>query len=155
MSDGQGSFSLQPLPVEAQFAPIYAALASDYTGDGIADLLVGGNFSGVTPVLGKYDASYGLLLRGDGAGHFTAVDMEQSGVAIAGEVRRMRALRAANGDRLIVVARNDTPVEVLRPRAQAGAVRAVALDSSALPVPSVPSGSSRAFAPRRRSATVR
>jgi hypothetical protein len=127
LSDGKGGFTLQPLPVEAQFAPVYAAVAEDYTGDGITDLVIGGNFSGVTPVLGKYDASYGLLLRGDGAGHFAAVDMERSGIAIDGEVRRMRALRAANGDRLIVVARNDTTVEVLRSRSAGAEVRKIAI----------------------------
>ena len=114
LSDGKGSFALRPLPVEAQFAPIYAAVAADYTGDGITDLVVGGNSSGVTPVRGRYDASYGLLLRGDGKGGFAPVDMEASHLVIEGEVRHMKPLRAANGDRLIVVARNDTTVEVVR-----------------------------------------
>jgi hypothetical protein len=112
--DHTGRFTLRALPVEAQFAPVYAALADDYTGDGIADLVVAGNFSGVTPVRGRYDASYGLLLRGDGRGGLTSVDMEASHLAIEGEVRRMKPLRAANGDRLIVVARNDATVQILR-----------------------------------------
>lgn len=114
LSDGKGSFTLTALPVEAQFAPVYAALAGDYTGDGRTDLVLGGNFSGVTPVRGRYDASYGLLLRGDGKGGFVAVDMDASHLAIEGEVRRMKSLRAANGDRLIIVARNDTTVQVVR-----------------------------------------
>jgi hypothetical protein len=114
LSDGKGSFTIRPLPVEAQFAPVYAALAGDYTGDGLTDLVVGGNFSGVTPVRGRYDASYGLLLRGDGKGGFAPVDMEASHLVIEGEVRHMKPLRAANGDRLIVVARNDTTVQVVR-----------------------------------------
>lgn len=114
LNDGKGGFTLAPLPAEAQFAPVYGAVAGDYTGDGVVDLLIGGNFSGVTPTFGRYDASYGLLLRGDGRGGFAAVPMEQSGVAIEGEVRHLRALRGANGDRLIVVARNDTTVQVIR-----------------------------------------
>jgi hypothetical protein len=114
LSDGKGRFSLQPLPVEAQFAPIYAALADDYTGDGLTDLVVGGNFSGVTPMLGRYDASYGLLLRGDGQGGFASVDMEASHLLLEGEVRHLKPLRAANGDRLIVAARNDSTVQVVR-----------------------------------------
>ncbi len=114
LDDGNGRYTLRALPTEAQFAPIYAALAGDYSGDGIPDLVVAGNFSGVAPIFGRYDASYGLLLRGDGKGAFTPVDLAASRLLIEGEVRHLRSLRAANGDRLIVVARNDTTVQVVR-----------------------------------------
>jgi hypothetical protein len=110
-----GTFDLRPLPVEAQLAPVYASLADDFDGDGRTDLLLGGNFHGVAPVRGRYDASYGLLLRGTGDGRFTAVDLEESGVTIAGEVRDLEPLRHAGGDRLVAVARNDDRVLVLRP----------------------------------------
>ncbi len=114
LNNGDGTFTVQPLPIEAQFAPIYASLAGDFDGDGKTDLLVGGNFYGVTPMLGRYDASYGLMLRGDGKGGFTPVDMEQSNLVIDGEVRDIKSLRGANGERLIVVARNNDKVIVLR-----------------------------------------
>jgi hypothetical protein len=111
---GDGTFDVTPLPIEAQFAPIYAVLADDFDGDGHRDLLVAGNFYGVTPVRGRYDASYGLLLRGDGTGHFQAVDMDASKLQIEGQVRHMKMLRGANGDRLIAVARNDDALLMLR-----------------------------------------
>jgi hypothetical protein len=114
LNNGDGTFTLQPLPTEAQFAPIYASLAGDFDGDGKTDLLVGGNFYGVTPTLGRYDASYGLMLRGDGKGGFTPVDMEQSNLVIDGEVRDIKTLRGVNGQRLIVVARNNDKVMILR-----------------------------------------
>ena len=114
LNNGNGTFTLQPLPVEAQFAPIYATVAGDFDGDGKTDLLVGGNFFGVTPALGRYDASYGLMLRGDGTGHFTAVDMEQSNLTIDGEIRDMKVLRGARDQRLIAVARNNDRLLVLR-----------------------------------------
>ena len=88
-NNGNGTFSLQSLPAEAQFAPIYASLVGDFERNGKKDLLVAGNFYGVTPMLGRYDASYGLFLRGDGRGGFAAVDMEQSGLAIEGQVRHL------------------------------------------------------------------
>jgi enediyne biosynthesis protein E4 len=113
LNNGNGTFTLQPLPLEAQFAPIYASLAGDFDGDGKIDLLVGGNFYGVTPMLGRYDASYGLMLRGDGKGGFTPVDMEQSNLVIDGQVRDMKMLRGAKGERLIVIARNNDKVIIL------------------------------------------
>ena len=115
INKGNGTFDLQALPAEAQFAPVYASVAEDFDGDGQTDLLIAGNFHGVTPVRGRYDASYGLMLRGNGSGRFTSVDMEESNLQIEGEVRDMKALRRANGDRLIVVARNGGKLQIIRP----------------------------------------
>ena len=50
LRQGDGTFQLQPLPMEAQFAPVYASVADDFDGDGSVDLLIGGNFHGVTPL---------------------------------------------------------------------------------------------------------
>lgn len=114
LSGGDGTFDLRPLPAEAQFAPVYAALAGDFDADGRTDILLAGNFHGVTPVRGRYDASYGVLLRGTGDGDFAAVDMAESGLAIEGQVRDVKPLRHAGGT-LIAVARNDDSLLLLRP----------------------------------------
>ena len=129
LNDGHGHFTLQPMPVEAQFAPVQAVVADDFDGDGRIDLLLGGNFWGVPPIQGRYDASYGLLLRGIGGGRFTAMDMTQSGVEITGQVRHMRSLRTTNG-RLVAVARNADRLLLLQagapaPRRVAGTPRAL------------------------------
>jgi hypothetical protein len=116
LNNGNGTFTLQPLPAEAQFAPIYASLAGDFDGDEKTDLLVGGNLYGVTPTIGRYDASYGSLLRGDGTGRFTPVDMQRSNFVIDGQVRDIKSLRSANGERLILVARNNDKLIVFRQR---------------------------------------
>ena len=114
LNKGDGTFDLQALPTEAQFAPVYAGLAEDFDRDGHVDLLLGGNFYGVTPVQGRYDASYGLLLRGDGTGRFAPVDLEASGLVIDGQVRHLAFLKGAKGERLIVAARNGDRLQVLR-----------------------------------------
>ena len=114
INKGNGRFSLHALPTEAQFAPVRTALVRDFDGDGKADLLVAGNFFAVTPAIGRYDASYGQLLHGLGDGRFTAVDMTASGLLLEGQVRHLAELRSAKGETLIVAARNDTTLQLLR-----------------------------------------
>ncbi|HEU4632079.1 MAG TPA: VCBS repeat-containing protein [Gemmatimonadaceae bacterium] len=105
-NDGRGAFTVVPLPREAQLAPVYGILAHDVDGDGQTDLLLAGNFDGVKPEIGRTAASYGLLLRGDGAGGFTPLPARRSGFHVPGEARDVRRLRTRDGD-LYVVARND------------------------------------------------
>ncbi|MEX1185748.1 MAG: VCBS repeat-containing protein [Gemmatimonadaceae bacterium] len=119
LNTGKGAFTLAPLPIEAQFAPIYAVVPDDFNADGHIDLIVAGNFSGVTPARGRYDASYGLMLSGDGSGRFAAADLEASKLVIEGEVREMKLLKRAGGERLVVVARNGAKLQILRPLAPA------------------------------------
>jgi len=115
LNGGDGTFALRPLPVEAQFAPIYAALPGDFDADGFTDLVVAGNTSAVPPIRGHYDASYGLLLRGDGAGGLSSVDLAESNLVIVGQARALGWLRSADGGRRVVVARNGAPLEFVRP----------------------------------------
>jgi hypothetical protein len=119
LNNGNGTFTLKPLPAEAQFAPIYASVARDFDGDGKLDLLVAGNNYDVSPMLGRYDASYGLVLRGDGQGNFTAIDMSESGLQIDGQVRDLKLLRSAQGS-LIAVARNNDQLMMIRVGGSAG-----------------------------------
>ena len=53
LSSGEGQFIMRALPHEAQFAPVFASLVRDLDGDGNVDILLGGNFHGVQPILGR------------------------------------------------------------------------------------------------------
>lgn len=116
LRQADGGFAVRALPSEAQFAPIRAVSALDANGDGVADLLIGGNFHGVTPLRGRYDASYGELLIGDGAGGFAVLPSAVSGVVIDGEVRGMSLLRGADGAWMVAAGRNDDRPVLLRLR---------------------------------------
>lgn len=109
-NNGDGSFTMIPLPREAQLAPVYAILAGDFDRDGKQDLLLAGNFDGVKPELGKMDASYGLLLHGDGRGHFSPVPALKSGFVVPGQSRDIERVRTARGDRYVVSRNNDRPL---------------------------------------------
>ncbi len=65
-------FQVKELPLEAQFSPVFALTTLDYDQDGKKDLWLGGNTSQGRLRLGKFDANYGLLLRGDGQGGFVS-----------------------------------------------------------------------------------
>src|SRR6266699_2059191 len=104
-NNGDGSFTLEPLPPEAQRAPVYGILARDLDDDGKLDLLLAGNFDGVKPEIGRLNASYGLALLGDGTGRFTPVPRARSGFCVPGPSRDIGEVRTRQGD-LLVVARN-------------------------------------------------
>ena len=92
-------------------------LSHDLYGDGTQDILMGGNFHGVKPKQGRYDASYGTLLRRRGSNHWTPVPPPESNLYLQGEVRALRVLRRPQGAHAILVARNDARPQVVVPPA--------------------------------------
>ena len=109
-NNGDGSFTLVPLPGEAQLAPVYGILAEDFDRDGKPDLLLAGNFDGVQPEIGRMSASYGLFLRGDGRGGFTPVRTAESGFLVPGQARDIQRVKTREGELLIVTRNNDRPL---------------------------------------------
>ncbi|SDL49028.1 FG-GAP repeat-containing protein [Catalinimonas alkaloidigena] len=113
LNQGDGTFAVQALPTEAQFSPVYGVLIQDLDGDHHPDVLLGGNLYGTKPEIGRYDASYGCLLKGDGKGHFMTVPNHRSGLRLDGEVRNLLTIRA-NRETLLLAGRNHATLQVLR-----------------------------------------
>jgi enediyne biosynthesis protein E4 len=91
---GQGvKYKVSNLPLQAQLAPIYGIGILDFNGDGVLDILVGGNNSRSKPEVGTYMGSYGLLMLGDGKGGFLPQSAQESGVSVKGEVRDILPIR--------------------------------------------------------------
>ncbi|MFC6998836.1 VCBS repeat-containing protein [Rufibacter roseus] len=82
-----GKFKEAQLPVQAQYAPVFAIATLDYNQDGAMDLLLGGNVNKARLRFGKSDANYGQLLQNDGKGNFTYVPQQKSGFKVVGDVR--------------------------------------------------------------------
>ncbi|WP_420150048.1 VCBS repeat-containing protein [Spirosoma sp.] len=87
-----GKFTEKSLPLAAQISPIFTITSLDYNRDGKKDMLLCGNTSQVRLRFGRSDANYGLLLRGDGRGGFTAMPQSQSGFQLTGDVRSVLAM---------------------------------------------------------------
>jgi hypothetical protein len=90
LNNGTGGFEKVSLPAEVQFAPVKDMLLSDFDKDGFLDVILGGNFNSVRPLYGRYEASYGWFLKGDGRGDFTIQYPEESGFFVKGELNKIR-----------------------------------------------------------------
>lgn len=109
---GNGKFEKHPLPVEAQFAPVNAIICSDLDGDGNKDILLAGNEYQAEVMRGRYDASYGCYLRGNGKFAFTAIPPVQSGFIVDGDVKDMALITMADSSRRILVGVNNDSLRV-------------------------------------------
>lgn len=108
INDGKGKFTFKKLPEEAQFSTMYGIEIFDYDQDGSVDIVLGGNLHRVKPEAGRYDASYGVFLKGNGKGEFTSVSPIKSGLKIEGEIRDFTKLKVKGGNVLLVARNNDT-----------------------------------------------
>jgi len=107
LSQPDGTYHFEPLPRIAQIAPLQGAIAADLDGDGNPDIYAVQN-SYASPAIGHFDGGLSQLLRGDGQGHFAAVEPLESGLVVPGNAK---ALVAVDFDRDgwpdFVVTRND------------------------------------------------
>ncbi|MBN8652720.1 MAG: VCBS repeat-containing protein [Cytophagales bacterium] len=106
----KGIFSFIPFPIEAQFSPIYAMLADDFDGDGILDILLGGNLYEAKPEVGRYDGSYGLFLSGVGNGTFVASSAKRSGFFVDGQIRDLKKINIKSEAYILVARNSDSPL---------------------------------------------
>ena len=121
-NNGDGSFTIVPLPQQAQVAPVYAILAEDVDGDGKLDLLLAGNFDAFKPEIGRMSASVGLTLKGDGKGGFAPIPAFETGFVVPGQARDARRVRTRGGAVYVVARNNDRPI-VFRPAVDRRAAR--------------------------------
>ncbi|KAA5549138.1 VCBS repeat-containing protein [Adhaeribacter rhizoryzae] len=118
-NNGNGKFSLKPLPVQAQFSPVYGMMAADYNQDGNLDLLLAGNSYAPETGMGYYDASYGTFLSGNGKGNFSPVSLKKSGFNVPGDAKSMACLVAAGNQPLMLVGVNKDSLKVFAGTPQA------------------------------------
>ncbi|MBU1823176.1 MAG: VCBS repeat-containing protein [Bacteroidetes bacterium] len=82
-----GKLTFEPLPIEAQFAPIHAITTGDVNGDGKQDLILAGNVTHTRVRLGKSDANKGQVYINQGNRKFTLLPQALSGLWVNGDVR--------------------------------------------------------------------
>lgn len=103
---GDGTFERHALPAAVQLSVVEQIMVQDFNADGRADLLLVGNFYEANPELGRYDASYGALLLGDGKGNFQVLNNMSSGLLLRGQCRDVQTINTPRGP-LLLIARNN------------------------------------------------
>lgn len=111
LRNDKGKLARVDLPAEAQLAPVFAIAMEDVNNDGFKDLIVGGNLDAVQPDFGRYDASIGLILLGDGKGNWKALDTQESGFLVKGETRHIRVVSNFKKEKIVLVSRNNQSME--------------------------------------------
>jgi hypothetical protein len=108
--NNKGVFEAKKLPLQANFFPVYAISTGDFDRDGKQDIILAGNTDHARIKIGKIDAGYGVLLKGDGKGNFEYVPQPKSGLSVSGCTRDIIKLKGKNDDRVIFTINNQAPV---------------------------------------------
>ena len=131
-NDGGGHFTIIPLPKEAQVSVLNGMLVDDFDGDGNLDILINGNDYGTEVATGRYDALNGLLLKGDGAGHFSPLSILRSGIFLPGNGKALVRLSGSNGRYLVAASQNRGPLKLYELRTAPGLLKPEPTDRSVL-----------------------
>jgi hypothetical protein len=111
---GNGKFSVQSLPDRLQWSSVFSFYVDDFNDDGRMDLFAGGNFYGVNPYEGRYDALLPDIYLGNGKGSFKVMQpVPEDLLEIDGEVRDIKPIRIGNR-KILIVARNNKPLVFLK-----------------------------------------
>ncbi|HEX7905743.1 MAG TPA: VCBS repeat-containing protein [Chitinophagaceae bacterium] len=103
INDGKGNFTKIELPSELQLAPVFSFLP--IPGNGNGSFLAAGNFYGVIPYEGRYDALLPTLFSYDQTGR--SFQLQGNIIAADGEVRDARWIKTAGGNERLILARNN------------------------------------------------
>ena len=106
-------YTVEKMPDALQWFPVFAWSVADLNGDNKKDILAAGNFFGVTPFEGRYDAGYGQVLINKNKSWIMPSPL-QSGLKLDGEIRSIQQLRTTNKQWIFVIARNNDKLTIVR-----------------------------------------
>jgi hypothetical protein len=109
---GNGKFSMQALPIQAQTSPVFGMMVTDANNDGYQDVLTVGNSYSTETLTGFYDAGIGTCLLGNGGGKFRSLPVTQTGFFVDKDAKGFAEVGLKNGRRLLIVTNNQDSLKV-------------------------------------------
>lgn len=131
-NDGNGKFTIIPLPNAAQVSAINGMVVDDFDGDGNLDVMINGNDFGTEVGVGRYDALNGLLLKGDGKGNFKPQSILESGFYIPGDGKALVKLQDNNGNYMLAASQNRGALKVFQLKGKVNNIKLQPGDESAI-----------------------
>lgn len=101
-----GVFYPRPIPLQAQFSPVYKIMVADLNKDNAPDILLFGNNEYPRLKIGKMDANFGTVLLNDGKGNFKYAAPVETGLFTPGDVKEA-AIINLEGVKYILVGINN------------------------------------------------
>lgn len=109
---GKGNFEFKAFPREMQTSPLFGFTVFN-GGDKCNGILAGGNFYGVLPYEGRYDADYGDVLFTGKKHKVNYISPVSSGFLLEGEVRDIKGIKTPAG-LIYVVAFNNNELQFFK-----------------------------------------
>lgn len=109
-----GEFISKPLDVMAQLSSVNDIIVEDLNKDGNMDMILGGNLYGAEVETQRNDASYGLILLGDGSSNFKTLAAPQTSFFGEGDVKKMIPIKITKQYTAYIIVQNSGPLKVFR-----------------------------------------
>lgn len=115
INDGNGKFTCKPLPYNAQLSNVSTILCDDIDNSGTPSIILGGNFYGFKPEVGRLDASYGQIYKYTKNG-FVYISPAKSGIKLNGQVRSSLMMKNSQGDKYYLFGINNDKLKAYKLR---------------------------------------
>ena len=108
-----GKFVAKALPYNAQLSSVNTILCADIDRSGIPSIILGGNFYGFKPEVGRLDASRGQIYKYTKNG-FAYISPSQSGLELSGQVRSSLLIKNSRGENYFLFGLNDDKMKAYK-----------------------------------------
>lgn len=110
LENQNGTFTFVPFSSDYQVSPVNDFLSYDFNQDGKQEVLLGGNYFGVPPYLGKFDGFSGALILDKN----TLINPIDLGLNLSNKVIKEFNVLSLGNAKYLLVTYNDAPVEIYK-----------------------------------------
>ena len=115
INDGNTKFTVKAMPYNAQLSNVGTILCDDIDNSGTQAIILGGNFYGLKPEVGRLDASYGQIYKYTDKG-FVYISPAKSGIKLNAQVRSSLVIKNSKGEKIYLFGINDDKLKAYKLR---------------------------------------